>query len=188
MITKAHAYTILVWGDSLSAAHGIPVQQGWVTLLDERLAERHIQVVNHSISGETTSGGSARLAQSLTDIQPDLLILELGANDGLRGLNLALMKQNLATMIQLADDNNAKVLLLGMKIPPNYGAVYADSFHQTYWQLAAQYNIPLIPFLLETVALDDTLMQSDGLHPTATAQSNILNHVWQALSALLPSQ
>lgn len=179
-------YTILVWGDSLSTAYGIPTEQGWVTLLGKRLAGRHIQVVNQSISGETAYGGSTRLPQSLADIQPDILILELGANDGLRGLDLGLMRQNLATMIQLAHDNDAKVLLLGMKIPPNYGPAYAASFHQTYLQLATQYNIPLVPFFLETVALDYTLMQSDGLHPTATAQAKILTHVWQGLSSLLP--
>ncbi len=185
-MAKAQAYTILVWGDSLSAAYGIPTEQGWATLLSKRLASRHIHVANHSISGETTYGGNTRLPQSLTDIQPDLLILELGANDGLRGLDLRLMKQNLATMIQLAHDDDVKVLLLGMKIPPNYGATYANSFHRTYLQLATQYNIPVVPFFLETVAPNNKLMQSDGLHPTASAQTKLLTHVWQELSPLLP--
>lgn len=183
---KAQAYTILVWGDSLSAAYGMPIEQGWVALLGARLAKRNIAVVNRSISGETTYGGSARIAQSLADIQPDLLILELGANDGLRGLNLSQMKKNLATMIERAHDNAGEVLLLGMKIPSNYGSTYADSFHATYQQLAMQYDIALVPFLLQTVALNDDLTQSDGFHPNAAAQAKILAHVWQVLSTLLP--
>ena len=184
---NAQAYTVLVWGDSLSAAYRIPVEQGWVALLGERLAGRNIQVVNRSISGETTYGGSARMPQSLADIHPDLLILELGANDGLRGLDLGLMRQNLATIIQLAHDNDAEVLLLGMKIPPNYGRAYADSFHGVYLDLAAQYHIALVPFFLETVALNHDLMQRDGFHPTATAQAEILDHVWPVLSLQLPN-
>lgn len=183
---KAQAYTILVWGDSLSAAYRIPVEQGWVALLKQRLAG-DIEVINRSISAQTTAGGKANMPKSITDIDPDLVILELGANDGLRGLNLDEMKQNLATMIQLSQNSDAEVLLLGMKIPPNYGSTYTGLFHATYQDLAAQYNIPLVPFFIAPVALNEALMQRDRLHPTAAAQSKILEHVWQTLAPLLPN-
>ncbi len=178
-LEKSALPTLLVVGDSLSAAYGIAPEAGWVHLLAQRLQE--YQVVNASISGETTSGGRNRLTKALQQYQPAIVILELGANDGLRGLNLKTMQTNLATMIEESQQSGAKVLLLGMRIPPNYGKTYTAQFHQTYYDLAATYDIPLVPFFLEGVGGNRALMQNDGLHPTAAAQERLLENVWSVL-------
>lgn len=176
--------TLLVMGDSLSAAYGIEQEQGWVTLLAERL-EGEAQVVNASISGETTSGGAQRFADIIGQRQPDIVLLELGGNDGLRGLSPTQMRDNLASMIEQSQQAGANVLLLGIDIPPNYGQAYRDAFTGVFRSLAEEYDVPLVPFLLEGVALNDQLMQSDGIHPTAEAQPIILENVWPELEPLL---
>ncbi len=179
--------TILVLGDSLSAAYGVAMESGWVALLDQHLddAELSINVVNASISGETTQGGLARLPNLLSQYTPELVIIELGANDGLRGFPLHLIRANLEQLISLSKESGARVLLLGMRIPPNYGAKYTSLFYETYQQLAQQENIGLVPFLLEGVAAEDTMMQDDGLHPNSEAQPILLQNVLPALLPLL---
>ena len=181
-----HAYTILVWGDSLSSAHGIPAEQGWVSLLNDRLAYRDVRIANESIPGETTYGGLERMPGALTAHDPDLVILGLGSNDGLRGLDAGQMHVNLAQMIQKSLDSGAQVLLLGMRIPPNYGKFYAETFHEAFTNLAEQFEIPFVPFFLEPVAVNFDLMLDDGLHPNATAQVILLEHIWPAISMILP--
>ena len=163
---------IVVLGDSISAGYGIEVEQGWVALLQQKLLKTHsrYRISNASISGDTTAGGLARLDPILTTQKPAILLLQLGANDGLRGLSPVAMKNNLAEITRRAQKAGAQVLLLGMKIPPNYGKRYVDLFYNVYPQLAKELNIPLVPFLLEDVALNKDLMQADGLHPTALAQ------------------
>lgn len=178
---------ILVWGDSLSAAYGIPVEKGWVSLLQNKLGDRY-KVINGSISGETTIGGLTRLPDALETHQPDYLLLELGANDGLRGLATDKMQENLKQIIELTQEANAKPVLLGIKIPPNYGMVYTERFDKVFSDLAEQYTIPLLPFLLDRVALDYDLMQADGLHPTADAQPLILENVWAVLEKVLQAE
>ncbi|AIA73278.1 arylesterase [Vreelandella sp. 21] len=178
--------TLLVMGDSLSAAYGIEQERGWVTLLAERL-EGEAQVINASISGETTSGGAQRLANIIGQRQPDIVLLELGGNDGLRGLPPTQMRSNLASMIEQSQQAGADVLLLGIDIPPNYGQAYRDAFTGVFHSLADEYDVPLVPFLLEDVALNEQLMQDDGIHPTAEAQPIILDNVWPALEPLLDS-
>lgn len=177
--------TLLVFGDSLSAAYGIPVQQGWVNLLAQKLEQRSIQVVNASISGETTSGGLTRITSTLAQHKPKIVVLELGANDGLRGLPVKQMEQNLAAIIRASQQAGAKVLLLGMKIPPNYGPQYTRDFSNTYATLARQFKTGLVPFFLEGVAGNPALIQQDGLHPTAEAQPKLLENIWSALSKML---
>lgn len=183
----ASTATIMVLGDSLSAAYGIEQRAGWVHLLQQRLTERgyRYQVVNASISGETTRGGLARLAQALKTHNPAIVIVELGANDGLRGLLLGEMQANLDAIITQSRRRNAQVLLVGMHLPPNYGPSYTRKFHQMYVDLAARHRIPLVPFLLEGVATDAALMQQDGLHPTAAAQLKVLGNVWTHLQDML---
>lgn len=178
---------VLLLGDSLSAAHNIPVAGSWPQLLAERLAEREppLELVNASISGETTAAGLARLPGLLQRHAPQLLILELGANDGLRGLPLAQIHDNLAAMIDLAQAAGAHVLLLGIELPVNYGPQYRDGLRAIYQELAHEKGAALLPFLLQDVALDAALMQADGLHPNATAQPLLLCNVWQALAPLL---
>lgn len=178
---------ILVLGDSLSAAFGIDETQGWVALLQQRLAGngRDYQVVNASISGETSAGGLSRLPELLQRHRPEIVILALGANDGLRGLSLSQLRANLQRMIELARGQGSEVLLVGMLLPPNYGPAYTQRFHQVYTELAAQQQVSLVPFLLEGVAQDRRLFQSDGLHPTAAAQPTILDNVWARLKQLL---
>ncbi|MDW0360214.1 arylesterase [Halomonas venusta] len=178
--------TLLVMGDSLSAAYGIEQEMGWVTLLAERL-EDEADVINASISGETTSGGAQRLASIIGQQQPDIVLLELGGNDGLRGLPPTQMRSNLASMIEQSQQAGADVLLLGIDIPPNYGQAYRDAFTGVFYSLADEYDVPLVPFLLEDVALNTELMQDDGIHPTAAAQPLILDNVWPALEPLLNS-
>jgi acyl-CoA thioesterase-1 len=178
---------ILIYGDSLSAAYGIPQQQGWAVLLKEKLYKEnlHFDVINASISGETTSGGLTRLARTLKQSTPKIIILELGANDGLRGLPVKNMYDNLDAMIQLSKKSGVKVLLVGMRIPPNYGPKYTEEFSQSYITLAKQYKIPVVPFMLENVAAKPDLIQQDGLHPNALGQPLILNNIWPALQSLL---
>lgn len=177
---------ILVLGDSLSAAYGIEVEQGWVRLLEHRLAEKFpYKVINASVSGETSGGGLARLPALLKEHSPALVILELGGNDGLRGHPLNLMRRQLATIIEQSRAAGARVLLLGMRIPPNYGQRYTEQFHATYRQLAEEYQLPLVEFFLEGVALRPELMQRDGIHPTAEAQARLLENVWQVLAPML---
>ncbi|WP_371827829.1 arylesterase [Vreelandella aquamarina] len=182
--SEEHLPTLLVMGDSLSAAYGIEQEQGWVTLLAERL-DGEAQVVNASISGETTSGGAQRFADIIGQREPDIVLLELGGNDGLRGLPPAQMRTNLATMIEQSQQAGAEVLLLGIDIPPNYGQAYRDAFTSVFHSLADEYDIPLVPFLLEDIALNKQLMQSDGIHPTAEAQPIILENVWPELEPML---
>ena len=186
-VARAEAPVILVLGDSLSAAYGIPAEQGWVSLLQRRLAERGFphQVVNNSISGDTTSGGLSRLPAALTRGQPTLVILELGANDGLRGQPIMAMTANLARLIELAQQAGAKVALAEMRIPPNYGPLYTQKFQAAFSDLAKRYDITLIPFLLDGVAGNPALIQDDGLHPRAEAQIRILDNVWPTLEPLL---
>jgi len=179
-------FKMLVFGDSLSAAYRIDPDLGWVNQLRLRLAPRGMEVLNASISGETTSGGASRITQALDSHRPDLLILELGGNDALRGLKLDASRQNLAYMITSAMDRGAGVLLLGMQIPPNYGRAYTEAFFNMYGELAEQFGTALVPFFLEPVALSYELMQADGIHPTEDAQALLLEHIWPVLSPLLP--
>ena len=183
----ASDHTILVLGDSLSAALGIRPEQGWVALLAQRLQTQGYgyQIVNASVSGETTSGGLERLPRALQLHQPETVILELGANDGLRGLPVGETRENLARMVRLAQGAGARVLLVGMRIPPNYGPRYTEQFARVFPELANQYHLPLVPFLLEKVALDPTLMQPDGLHPNARGEAPVLDNVWPYLEPLL---
>jgi acyl-CoA thioesterase I len=179
--------TLLVFGDSLSAAYGLQVDQGWVALLQKRLDAQGYgyRVVNASVSGETTSGGRARLARALDQHKPALVILELGANDGLRGLPVKDAEGNLAAMITAIRATKTKLLLIGIVIPPNYGQQYATSFADMYPKLAAAHKVALLPFLLDGVALESRLMQSDGLHPNALGQPRVLENVWSSLKPLL---
>ena len=184
---------VLVFGDSLSAAYGIDHDQGWPQLLQQRLQQAGYphRVANASISGDTTSAGLARLPRSLEQHTPEVLILALGANDGLRGIAQAEMKQNLARMIELARQQQARVLLVGMYLPPNYGADYIARFHAVYTRLADELEVALVPFMLAGLMLDDeltpdaSLFQSDGIHPEAKAQPLILDIIWPQLAPLL---
>ena len=179
--------SILVFGDSLSAAYGIAQARGWVTLLGERLKREHPDyiVANASVSGETTAGGRSRLQRVLTERKPKIVILELGANDGLRGLPVAEMKKNLAAMIEQAQKAGARVLLVGMRMPPNYGPDYSAAFDGAFAELAKRYRTALVPFLLEGFADKQELFQADRIHPTAEAQPRIVDNVWKALAPLL---
>lgn len=179
--------TIVVFGDSLSSAYGIPQDDGWLALLQQRLNAQKLnyQVVNASISGETTSGGLSRFANMLKLQKPNFVLIELGGNDGLRGLNASETHNNLETMIQQAKKSKAKVLLIGMKIPPNYGLKYSRQFSENYRTLAKKHGTALVPFLLEGVAGNPDLIQADGLHPTAAAQAKILENVWPELNKIL---
>jgi acyl-CoA thioesterase-1 len=179
--------TLLVFGDSLSAAYGLRADQGWVAQLQERLEDQGYgyRVVNASVSGETTAGGRARLARALDTHQPQLVILGLGANDGLRGLPVKDARANLASMIADIRQRRARVLLAGILMPPNYGARYAGDFSAMYAELAKTAGVPLIPFLLDGVALDERYMQADGLHPNAAGQPLVLENVWKHLKPLL---
>jgi len=176
-----------VLGDSLSAGYGIRPAQGWVALLDKRLqAEGYeYRVVNASVSGETTGGGLQRLPRALELHKPSVVIVELGANDGLRGLPVAQTRENLAKIVATAQQAGAKVLLIGMRLPPNYGPRYTNDFTRMYREIAEDRGVALVPFLLETVALKAPLMQADGLHPTAQAQPALLDTVWPHLEPLL---
>ncbi len=179
--------TILVFGDSLSAAYGLRPEQGWVALLNKRLQIQGYgyNVVNASVSGETTSGGLQRLPRSLELNKPQILILELGANDALRGLPLSNAKDNLSKMVELGEKAGARVLLVGMRIPPNYGPKYTADFVRMYTDLSSRYHSALVPFLLESVALDGARMQDDGLHPNALGEPAVLDTLWPQLVPLL---
>ena len=182
--------SILVYGDSLSAAYGIAQARGWVALLGERIARERpdYSVVNASISGETTAGGLARFDQTLRERKPAVVVLELGANDGLRWLPVAQMRQNLAAMIERAQKSGARVLLVGMRLPPNYGPDYTQSFDATYAQLAKRYKTALVPFLMEGFAEKRELFQPDNIHPTEAVQPLMAERVWKALQPLLRSR
>ena len=179
----AWAQNILLVGDSISAAFGLEIQQGWVTLLEQRLAEQDYPhtVVNASVSGDTTAGGLARLPGLLQEFQPELVVIELGGNDGLRALPVSNMQQNLSAMVELAQDAGADVILLGMRIPPNYGPRYSDAFENTFVEVAAKHEVALLPFLLEGVGGVETMMQNDGVHPTAAAQPLLLDNAWPVI-------
>ena len=184
--TAAAAGTLLVFGDSLSAGYGIRQEAAWPSLLQKRLAEKRVDysVVNASISGETTSGGRSRIAEAIGRQRPSIVIIALGANDGLRGLPVPAMKENLTAMIRAARTAKARVVLVGMRLPPNYGP-YADEFHKAYAELARSEKVALVPFLLDGIADQPRLFQSDTIHPTAEAQPKLLDNVWVALAPLL---
>jgi len=176
-----------VVGDSLSAAYGIRTQHGWVNLLQQRLelhTENH-QVVNASISGDTTQGGLTRLAPALDQFEPAILIIELGGNDGLRGVNLRETRSNLAQMIELGQQSGSKVLLLGMMLPPNFGKTFTEKFLQMYADLADEYRVQLVPFFLDGVADRQEWMQSDGIHPNEMGQPRMMENVWETLEPML---
>jgi len=179
--------TILVFGDSLSAALGLPAEQGWVALLAERVRSQGYgyEVVNASVSGETSAGGLERLPRALQQHHPSIVVLELGANDGLRGLPVDAMRTNLAQMIYLAEQAGARVVLLGIRIPPNYGPRYTQQFTVAYTDLAREHHLPFVPFLLKDVALKPALMQPDGMHPNAAGEPHVLENVWPVLKPLM---
>jgi acyl-CoA thioesterase I len=179
--------TILVFGDSLSAAFGIRPEQGWVALLTQRLQVQGYgyQIINASVSGETTDGGLQRLPRALQLHQPGIIVLELGANDALRGLPLSGTRANLAHMVRLSQEAGARVLLVGIRIPPNYGPRYTEEFASVFPELAKQYHVPLVPFLLQDVALNPARMQEDGMHPNAAGEAPVLDNVWPYLKPLL---
>ena len=188
-VSPATAQTrpLLVLGDSLSAAYGLSPQQGWVALLEQRLHKTAPlrAVVNASISGETTAGGLARLPDLLAGHQPALVIVELGANDGLRGLPLTEIRANLARILAALQTAKARALLVGIELPVNYGPQYRDGLRALYRGLADEFNVPLVPFLLDGVALDLALMQDDGLHPKAAGEPKVLANVWEVLEPAL---
>lgn len=183
----ASARTLLVLGDSLSAAYGIKPEEGWVALMDQRLQEQgaDVQVVNASISGETTQGGLTRLPDLLKRHQPDWIVLELAANDGLRGTPPSLIRKNLIKLIELSQNAGAQPILVGIRLPPNYGPLYTERFFRLFEELADEYELVRVPFLLDKVALNPDLMQPDGLHPKASAQPQVLENVWPYLEAVL---
>ena len=176
-----------MFGDSLSAGYGMRADQGWATLLQQRLSAQGYgqRVVNASVSGETTSGGMNRLARALDLHKPDVVILELGANDGLRGLPLNAVTDNLSSMIQTIKQRKARVLLVGLQLPPNYGPQYARGFRDMFGELAKRHDVALVPFLMEKVALNEQFMQGDGLHPNVQGQPLLLDAVWSPLLPLL---
>jgi acyl-CoA thioesterase-1 len=181
------AKRILVMGDSLSAAYGLAAREGWTVLLGEKLAKEHPgwRVVNASISGETTAGGASRIDDALEKHTPSIVAIELGANDALRGLPLDQATANLERMIEASKEAGAKVLLIGIRIPPNYGPAYAAELERMYVDLAAEHGTALLPFLLEPIAADRANFQPDNLHPVASAQPKLMDHVWSALGPML---
>lgn len=185
-LAHANQINILVMGDSLSAGYGINVEKGWVNLLQQELAKKSRgNIINASVSGETSSGGVSRLPSLLNTHKPAIVIIELGGNDGLRGQPLKLMQENLQTMITASKNAGAKVLLVGMQIPTNYGQRYTTQFRETFASLAEKNQIPLVPFLLEGVATKNNLMQNDGIHPNADAQPIIVNNVRPFIEKML---
>jgi acyl-CoA thioesterase-1 len=185
---RAETPVILVFGDSISAGYGLArVEQGWVALLQTRLKEQEYgyQVINASVSGETTAGGLARLPRALDLHHPAIVVLELGGNDGLRALPVAPMRANLVRMVDLATAAGARVLLLGMRMPPNYGPDYTERFRLVYSEVARDKKLPLVPFLLNDIALSPSLMQADGVHPNELGQPKLLANVWPSLLPLL---
>lgn len=184
------ASTVLVFGDSLSAAYGIAREAGWVNLLTQRLATRKpaARVINASISGETTAGGLTRLPELLAAHKPAVTVLELGANDGLRGLPPKQTAENLRAMIRLAKKQGSQVLLVGMRLPPNYGGAYTRKFQALFGEVAKSEKVRLVPFLLEGMAGQRERFQADGLHPVAEAQPVLLENVWRGLAPMLPGR
>jgi len=184
------ATSVLVLGDSLSAAYGLEQKQGWVTLLEQRLQQQcaACRVINASISGETTAGGRSRIVALLSRHRPDIIIVELGGNDGLRGLPLTEMYDNLDSIISEAKRRGTTVLLLGMRLPPNYGPAYTRNFQNVYQRLAAKHRIAWVPFLLAGLENERDLFQADGIHPIAEAQGVMLENVWSSLQTLLAKQ
>ncbi|MEN3355610.1 MAG: acyl-CoA thioesterase [Betaproteobacteria bacterium] len=183
----ASAGTILVFGDSLSAGYGLPQQQGWTSLLEKRLRAEDLdyRVANASVSGETTIGGAARIGAALKAHKPDIVVIELGANDGLRGQSIDVMRRNLETIIDASRQAKAQVLLVGMRLPPNYGTAYTEKFQRTFVDLSRSKKTALVPFLFEGFAEDARYFQSDRMHPTAEAQALMLDTVWTGLKPLL---
>jgi len=182
---SAAAGTVLVYGDSLSAAYGISQKDGWVSLLGERLKQNDYTVVNASISGETTSGGAARIGDALERFRPGIVVLALGGNDGLRGLPVAEMKANLTKIIRAAQARKARVLVVGMRIPPNYGRKYTEEFFQAFADVAKRQQAAYVPFLLDRIGERRELFQPDQIHPTEAAQPLMLETVWSELQPLL---
>ncbi|MCU7797023.1 MAG: arylesterase [Candidatus Thiodiazotropha sp. (ex Semelilucina semeliformis)] len=182
--------TLLVVGDSLSAGYGVAADRRWVTQLTDRLRTRchSVEVINASVSGDTSSGGVTRLVPLLQRHKPDLVIVELGGNDGLRGINTRTMRDNLLRMVRLSQESGAGVLLLGVKLPANYGPDFVKAFHQVYFDVAEAASVPLLPFFLEGVALNSTLMQADGIHPNDEAQLILLENVWSLLETMPDDQ
>ncbi len=183
--TAGHGATLLVFGDSLSSAYGIGAREGWVTLLEEQTKKFDYSVVNASISGETSSGGATRIAEALERTRPALVIVALGGNDGLRGLSVSQMKANLSRIIEAAKRRGAGVLLVGVRVPPNYGPRYLREFKAAFEELARRHEVPLVPYMLEGVGERRDLMQEDHIHPTAAAQTRILENIWPKLEPLL---
>jgi len=179
--------TLLVVGDSLSAGYGLDLDEGWVDLLATRLEDTgyEYRIVNASISGDTTSGGLARLGLALKKHAPRIVVIELGGNDGLRGIPLKTIRQNFEQMIALCRETNAQVVLLGIRIPENYGRRYTEQFHKLYAEIATEYELPWIEFFMDGVALDTGLMQRDGIHPNAAGQPRLLDNAWPAISVAL---
>ena len=177
---------VMVFGDSLSAAYGISTKDGWVALLETKLGPQGIEVVNASVSGETTSGGLGRIKTDLARLKPTIVVLALGANDGLRGLPNADTRKNLEGIVAVARAASARVVIVGIQIPPNYGLEYTQQFRAIYANLAAKYKLPLVPFLLDGIADNFELFQADRLHPTAAAQPKILDNVMPAVLRALP--
>lgn len=186
-LATAQAATVLVVGDSISAAYGLETQQGWVALLQERIVKQDIDITvkNASVSGETTAGGLARFPDLLAEHQPEYVIIELGGNDGLRGLRLTHIASNLTAMIRQAQEQNAEVLLLGMRLPSNYGKLYTNAFYSMYQHIAEKEKVALVDFFLDGVGGVEGMMQEDGIHPTLEAQPILLENVWQGLQPLL---
>ena len=178
---------VMVFGDSLSAAYGIPAEYGWVQLLQERLNEKEykVEVINASISGNTSGNGLNRIKKDLETHNPDILILELGGNDGLRGHPPARLKSNLKKMIEICQENNVEVLLVGMQLPPSYGKRYTTAFSNIYPELAAEMNVPLVESFIDTVGVDPELMQNDRIHPNEKGQPLLLDSVWPSLKAMI---
>lgn len=189
MADAAPKQTILIFGDSLSAAYGIPKEQGWVNLIAQRVKDKQLpyEVANASVSGETTAGGLSRLPAALKQFKPSIVVIELGANDGLRGLPLDAMKNNLEKMIQASKQAGAQVVLLGMLIPPNYGPKYTNGFKVAFLDLSEKYKTPFVPFFLDGVSGHADLVIEDGLHPNVNAQPKILENVWPTVKPLLIS-
>ena len=188
-ILFAKTFKIAILGDSLSAGYGLQEGESWVTLLQKKLnkQEYNADVVNASISGDTSRNGLNRLSSVLAR-SPDIIIVELGGNDGLRGLSIKEMRLNLKTIIEKSHQIDAKVLLLGMQLPANFGPVYTKMFHQVYFDLASELNVALVPFFMDGVALEKTLMQEDGIHPNAQGQPKLLDNVWPQLEPLLKEE
>lgn len=185
---QASQNTLMIFGDSLSAAYGVQTEVAWVALLKERLDEEGLdqwQVVNASIGGETTDGGLRRLPKLLNENEPDIVVIELGGNDGLRGFPPKVIHRNLSRMIEQANEAGARVLLVGMQIPPNYGQRYTSAFAEIYPELAEEHKTELVPFFLDGVYDQDGMMQDDDIHPTAEAQGQLLDNVWPVLQPML---